>query len=201
MDHPTKKKIKLEALQLFAARGFDATTMNEVAARVGVTKPAVYTYFAGKEDLVLSILQEIREEYGRYMECVMDEAEQLQTTERQLHHLFEQYIRYFLEHIWISAFWVRIIFFPPPALKQKLALHMNDTEFQFLKRLKAIIKKAMASGEIRQTDADTLALSFYAMREGVLMTFAQKVGKPSIDGIWQNFWLGIKGGDNEPADK
>jgi AcrR family transcriptional regulator len=197
MEHPTRKKIKQEALQLFSANGFDATTMNEIAGRVGVTKPAVYTYFKSKEDLVLSILQEVREDYRRYMETVMDAAGRMPTPEKKLYHLFERYIRYFLEHVWISAFWVRIIFFPPPSLKHKLASHMSATEAHFLEQLKSILRAGMESGDVRTADTDTMALSFYAMREGVLMTFAQKVGTPSIDGIWKNYWLGIQGGKNE----
>jgi AcrR family transcriptional regulator len=37
--------------KLFAERGFDATSIEEVAARAGVTKPVVYEHFGGKEGL------------------------------------------------------------------------------------------------------------------------------------------------------
>jgi AcrR family transcriptional regulator len=36
---------------LFAERGFDATSIEEVAARAGVSKPVVYEHFGGKEGL------------------------------------------------------------------------------------------------------------------------------------------------------
>jgi AcrR family transcriptional regulator len=36
---------------LFAQRGFDATSVEEVAARAGVSKPVVYEHFGGKEGL------------------------------------------------------------------------------------------------------------------------------------------------------
>jgi AcrR family transcriptional regulator len=42
---------------LFAERGFAAVTMDEVAARVGVTKPLLYTYFGNKERLYLACLE------------------------------------------------------------------------------------------------------------------------------------------------
>ena len=35
--------------QLFAERGFDATSVEEVAARAKVSKPVVYEHFGGKE--------------------------------------------------------------------------------------------------------------------------------------------------------
>src|SRR5881227_1975668 len=37
--------------QLFAERGFDATSIEEVASRAGVSKPVVYEHFGGKEGL------------------------------------------------------------------------------------------------------------------------------------------------------
>jgi AcrR family transcriptional regulator len=37
--------------KLFAERGFEATSIEEVAARAGVTKPVVYEHFGGKEGL------------------------------------------------------------------------------------------------------------------------------------------------------
>jgi len=42
---------------LFAARGYGAVTMDEVAAEVGVTKPLLYTYFGNKERLFLACVE------------------------------------------------------------------------------------------------------------------------------------------------
>src|SRR4051794_29901990 len=36
---------------LFAEKGFDATSIEEIAARAGVSKPVVYEHFGGKEGL------------------------------------------------------------------------------------------------------------------------------------------------------
>jgi AcrR family transcriptional regulator len=37
--------------KLFADKGFDATTVEEIAAKAGVSKPVVYEHFGGKEGL------------------------------------------------------------------------------------------------------------------------------------------------------
>jgi AcrR family transcriptional regulator len=39
------------ARELFAERGFDGTSIEEIAARAGVTKPVVYEHFGGKEGI------------------------------------------------------------------------------------------------------------------------------------------------------
>ncbi|SDT76286.1 DNA-binding transcriptional regulator, AcrR family [Actinoplanes derwentensis] len=47
--------------QLFAERGFDATSVEEVAARAKVSKPVVYEHFGGKEGLYAVVIdREVR---------------------------------------------------------------------------------------------------------------------------------------------
>jgi AcrR family transcriptional regulator len=46
------------ALELFAANGYDDTTVEEVAAAAGVSRRTLFNYFRTKEDLALSSLSE-----------------------------------------------------------------------------------------------------------------------------------------------
>ena len=45
------------ALAVFGERGFRATTLEEVAARAGVSKGTVYLYFASKDDLFRAVVE------------------------------------------------------------------------------------------------------------------------------------------------
>ncbi len=49
----TRQRISDVATGLFFARGFDAVTIDEIAAAASVSKPTVFNYFARKEDLFL----------------------------------------------------------------------------------------------------------------------------------------------------
>jgi len=49
----TRRRIAGAALELFAARGYDAVTVNEVAAAADVAKATLFAYFPSKESLVL----------------------------------------------------------------------------------------------------------------------------------------------------
>jgi AcrR family transcriptional regulator len=48
------------AESVFAERGYQATTMEDVAERVGVTKPMIYEYFGSKEGLLAACIAEAR---------------------------------------------------------------------------------------------------------------------------------------------
>jgi AcrR family transcriptional regulator len=45
------------AFALFGEKGFDRTTMDEIAAKAGVARATLYYYFRGKDDLFLFLLE------------------------------------------------------------------------------------------------------------------------------------------------
>src|SRR5260370_23618141 len=47
------------AIEEFRAAGFEATSMDRIAARAGVSKRTVYNHFPGKEALFAAILQQL----------------------------------------------------------------------------------------------------------------------------------------------
>jgi len=53
-----KEKIKRAAFLLIAKKGVDNTSMSDIAAACGVTKPVLYYYFKDKEDLIYNIVSE-----------------------------------------------------------------------------------------------------------------------------------------------
>lgn len=50
------------AEQVFAERGYQAASMDEIADLVGVSKPMLYAYFGSKEGLLLACIQRARAE-------------------------------------------------------------------------------------------------------------------------------------------
>jgi AcrR family transcriptional regulator len=52
----TRSRIQEVALELFTEQGYEATSLREIAERLGVTKAALYYHFRTKDDIVASFM-------------------------------------------------------------------------------------------------------------------------------------------------
>jgi AcrR family transcriptional regulator len=52
----TRAEIRRVALELFTEKGFDATTTRDIAAALGMNQASLYYHFAGKDEIVRSLL-------------------------------------------------------------------------------------------------------------------------------------------------
>lgn len=57
---PARQKIIDAATELFYQHGYQATTVDHVIERSGISKPTVYSHFSTKEQLCVAYLQEMR---------------------------------------------------------------------------------------------------------------------------------------------
>jgi AcrR family transcriptional regulator len=57
-----RQQLVAVALELFARRGYRATTMDDIAEAAGVTKPLVYQHFSSKRALYLELVNSIAQE-------------------------------------------------------------------------------------------------------------------------------------------
>jgi len=55
--HPTRERIRREAAALFGEKGFNGTSMAELAGEVGITKSSLYHHFASKQALLSEIIE------------------------------------------------------------------------------------------------------------------------------------------------
>jgi AcrR family transcriptional regulator len=58
----TRERLIAVAREMFLADGYAATSLDKVAVRAGFSKGAVYSNFAGKEQLCMAVLDSIHEE-------------------------------------------------------------------------------------------------------------------------------------------
>ncbi|MEU9180229.1 helix-turn-helix domain-containing protein [Streptomyces sp. NPDC048550] len=55
----TRQRIQDVALELFAEQGYEKTSLREIAERLEVTKAALYYHFKTKEDIIISVFEDL----------------------------------------------------------------------------------------------------------------------------------------------
>jgi AcrR family transcriptional regulator len=131
------------AMELFAARGMDGTSMDSIAETSGVSKATIYKHWADKEALLLEVMAEAHGLYTRPnfdtgdirrdVEAVLGyrPEEHAELRERLMPHL----MAYSATHHEFGYAWRKLVMSPPG------------------KELTHLLKLGMAKGELR-TDAD-----------------------------------------------
>lgn len=56
MDGDTRETIRAVALELFSTKGFEQTSLREIAERVGLTKASLYYHYSSKQSLLLAVV-------------------------------------------------------------------------------------------------------------------------------------------------
>ncbi|MER5775798.1 helix-turn-helix domain-containing protein [Streptomyces sp. NPDC002039] len=55
----TRQRIQDVAVELFAEQGYEKTSLREIAERLDVTKAALYYHFKTKEDIIISLFEDV----------------------------------------------------------------------------------------------------------------------------------------------
>ena len=89
----TRQRIQDVALELFSERGYEKTSLREIAERLDVTKAALYYHFKSKEDIVRSFTEDY---FGR-LDALIAWGREQQPGARTAQELLDRYITIVME--------------------------------------------------------------------------------------------------------
>ncbi|MGW2178580.1 TetR/AcrR family transcriptional regulator [Streptomyces sp. NPDC001732] len=75
----TRQRIQDVALQLFAEQGYEKTSLREISERLDVTKAALYYHFKTKEDILISIFEDLNRPLGELIAWGREQPRTLET--------------------------------------------------------------------------------------------------------------------------
>src|SRR5574340_427846 len=76
------------ASELFAERGYHATSLEDIAARVGIAKGTIYLHFASKDDLVVALM---KQGFDLYVKAFQEALESATTPRDRLRAVIDQF--------------------------------------------------------------------------------------------------------------
>lgn len=108
----TKEKILLTSLRLFALKGFDAVSVSDIAAELGITKGALYKHYTNKRSIFDSIVERMERldsenarEYGLPEKALSESEEEYRAVSiSQTIEFARAMFRYWTEENFPSAF-------------------------------------------------------------------------------------------------
>ena len=142
----TRERVLRAAVRVFTERGFDATSMREIAARAGVTKPVIYYYFQSKQELYATLLRHVLEETDKVFAA---EAARRGTAANRIRGLIATHVRLCREEPELARF-VYQVFSYPGALP--LGFDYQSLGHRILGRMEDLIREGQRRGEFRRVD-------------------------------------------------
>ena len=165
----TKQRILDKALELFSKEGYDAVSVGQIAAAVGIKAPSIYNHFPSKQAIFDAIVESTAAQYaretGRIAIHVQDVAQDIplfsEVTEEALLEKVRQIFRYSLHTENICRFrrMMTIEQFRSPELA---ALYSRRYVERMVAYHAAIFRSLIAAGRLYPADPETLALGYVA---------------------------------------
>jgi len=190
----TRDKIIAAALSLFSKNGYEGTSLTEIAKAVGIKKPSIYNHFKSKDEIFLTIYENILWLHVQQVEKLIEDKKGL-NAKVQLSQILDLTFQYYIDFEEQSSFLKRSVFFSPENLKEQLHEQFMAAEDAMSAILRTIINKGMENGEIRKGNIDDFIVSYYCLLDGIfieLSYYGVEKMKPRIVNIWNNFWFGFK---------
>jgi len=158
----TRKAIIDSSIQLFTEKGFEKTSIEDIAKQAGIGKATVYTYFATKDDIFLTFCSEELE----------DAFATLQTPRKEDDRVLDQLVDFFMlkfkfvtKNSEFGRQLLREMLFPKK-VNNKVKEH-NQRYFDILEKL---FKSAQDRGELPPAqDLFLLSVHFFSLYLGVLV--------------------------------
>ncbi len=151
----TKRKIFETSMKLFAEKGYDATSIEEITATVGVAKGTLYYHFSSKEEIFnflveegIKLLQNSVDIKTTKFSNYMDKIKAIILIQIKIVVKYEDLIM-----ILLSQFWGH------EQRHQKCQKHI----LEYISQIENIVEEGMKAGQIKKGNPQAIASEIYGL--------------------------------------
>jgi TetR/AcrR family transcriptional regulator, cholesterol catabolism regulator len=170
-----RERILEEAVKLFYERGFSGTTLDDIAGKLGVTKPFIYTHFRSKVELLEAICRPTIE---KSLAAIADAAEQRGSASERLFNGVVNFTKVVLQRQANIAVYFR----EEKSLSEAGLGEINAMRKAFDRVLSDLLDEGVNAGEFHIADIRVAALAIGGMVSWAY-TWYQPGGRLSIDDV------------------
>lgn len=168
----TKRKIFETSLKLFSEKGYDATSIEEITATVGVAKGTLYYHFSSKEEIFNFLVEEgmkllINSIEIKIAKCdnVLDKIKAVSLIQLKAVAKYENLLTIVLSQVWGNE--TRNVF-----CKKKV--------IEYIDVVQKIVQEGVDNGDIVNCNAEMLASEIFSLTCSALI-YRRKAGIEQID--------------------
>jgi AcrR family transcriptional regulator len=173
----TRAQILQAALACFADKGYHQTSMDDIVAKSGLSKGALYWHFKSKQELFLSLIETYMSAYG-------EEASHAWSDEMPAADKIQALMKFFVDtsEQLIPFFRITIDFWAQTSEDEQLRAIFDEMLTAFQQQLGALIEEGVAKGEFRPVESRQLALALIAALDALALYKTLLADKIDIQG-------------------
>ena len=156
----TEQRLLDEALTLFAEKGYDATSVREIIAATGMTRPVLYYYCKNKEDLFRRLVHATHAEAYRELEAVVEDRER--PIRERLRQVMRGTFAFSVRDPRVPRLMFQVYYGPETPGVAELVAQLSSTRFGLIAQL---MKQGLTRGELRGPTSDALAMVFCCLMD------------------------------------
>ena len=175
----TKRKIFETSMKLFAEKGYDATSIEDITETVGVAKGTLYYHFTSKEEIFDFLIEEgikllqnsvdiKTAKYSNYL----DKIKAIVLIQIKIVNKYENLINIILTQLWG---------------KEKRNQKCQKLIYDYIDKIEDIVKIGILKGQIKGDDAKKIATEIYGLICSTLVYKMRERDKFDISDMYNTF--------------
>jgi TetR/AcrR family transcriptional regulator len=153
MERSVRDRLLHVAADVFARKGYAATSVNEIVEAAGVTKPVLYYYFDSKEGIFREIFTDALQQFVAALEAPQDAS---QTVIARLVDLCVRMYDLFSAHLEVARL-VHSIYYGPP--QGAPPVDMDQFHLPFQAAIQRLVEEGVRTGELRPEPVEDIVWS------------------------------------------
>ena len=174
----TKRKIFETSMKLFSEKGYEATSIEEITATVGVAKGTLYYHFASKEEIFNFLVEEGMKLLKNSMEIktskcdnTIDKLKAVVLIQLKGIKKYENVLTIVMSQVWGN---------------EKRNVLCKQKVMEYIAVVQKIIEQGMQKGDIKQCDSEVLACEIFSLTCSSLI-YRRKTQEFDIEKLYQEY--------------